>query len=291
MDEHDWLAERFTEHRNHLRAVAYRMLGSFSDADDAVQETWLRLSRSDTHDVANLGGWLTTVVARVSLNMLQSRKARREEPVGAYLPDEIRSGADGASPEHEAVLADSVGLALLVVLDTLTPAERLAFVLHDMFAMPFEEIAPIVERSPTATRKLASRARLRVQGADTTPDTDLTRQREIVEAFLAASRNGDLGALVAVLDPDVVIRADQTAARMGAKAETRGAAAVAGFFSGRAQAARLALVDGVSGAVWATNGRPRVVFGFTVTGGKISEISLRGDRALLRELDLVFLED
>jgi RNA polymerase sigma factor (sigma-70 family) len=289
MDEHDWLAERFEQHRNHLRAVAYRMLGSFSDADDAVQEAWLRLSRSDTSGVENLGGWLTTIVARVSLNMLQSRKARREQPVGTYLPDEI-PGADGASPEHEAVLADSVGLALLVVLDALTPAERLAFVLHDMFAMPFEEIAPIVERSPTATRKLASRARLRVQGADTSPDTDLTRQREIVEAFLAASRNGDLGALVAVLDPDVVLRADQTAARMGAEADARGAAVVAGFFSGRARGARLALVDGVTGAVWATNGRPRVVFGFTVTDGKIREISLRGDRALLRQLDLVFLE-
>ncbi len=291
MDEHDRLAERFTEHRNHLRAVAYRMLGSFSDADDAVQEAWLRFSRSGTSDVENLGGWLTTIVARVSLNMLQSRKARREEPVGAYLPDEIRSGSDGGGPEHEAVLADSVGLALLVVLDTLTPAERLAFVLHDMFAMPFEEIAPIVERSPAATRKLASRARLRVQGAATAPDTDLARQREIVEAFLAASRNGDLGALVAVLDPDVVLRADRTAARMGADAEARGVAAVAPFFSGRAQAARLALVNGVAGAVWAANGRPRVVFGFTITGGKISAISLRGDRDLLRRLDLVFLED
>jgi RNA polymerase sigma factor (sigma-70 family) len=290
MDEHDWLAERFEEHRNHLRAVAYRMLGSFSDADDAVQEAWLRLSRADTSDVENLGGWLTTIVARVSLNMLQSRKARREEPVGAHLTDEIRSGPGGASPEHEAVLADSVGLALLVVLDTLTPAERLAFVLHDMFAVPFEEIAPIVERSPAATRKLASRARLRVQGADTAPDTDLTRRREIVRAFLAASRNGDLGALVAVLDPDVVLRADQAAVRMGAEAEVRGVAAVAGFFSGRAQAARLALVDGVAGAVWATGGRPRVVFGFTITDGKISAISLDGDPALLRELDLVFLK-
>jgi RNA polymerase sigma-70 factor, ECF subfamily len=291
MDEHDWLAERFTEHRNHLRAVAYRMLGSFSDADDAVQEAWLRLSRADTSDVENLGGWLTTIVARVSLNMLQSRKARREEPVGAYPPDGVRAGADGASPEYEAVLADSVGLALLVVLDALTPPERLAFVLHDMFAMPFEEIAPIVERSPAATRKLASRARLRVQGTDTSPNTDPVRQREIVEAFLAASRNGDLGALVEALDPDVVLRGDAAVVRMGAEAEVHGVAAVAGFFSGRAQAARLAIVNGVAGAVWATNGRPRVVFGFTVTGGKISAISLRGDRDLLRQLDLVFLED
>ena len=192
MDSRDWLAERFEENRPHLRAVAYRMLGSLSDADDAVQEAWLRLSRSDTSGVENMAGWLTTIVARVSLNMLQSRKARREEPVSASLPEEAASGAAG--PEHEVVLADSVGLALLVVLDTLTPAERLAFVLHDMFAVPFEEIAPIVERSPVATRKLASRARLRVQGADTALDTDLTRQREIVGAFLAASRNGDLGA-------------------------------------------------------------------------------------------------
>ena len=291
MSEHDWLAERFEEHRNHLRAVAYRMLGSFSDADDAVQEAWLRLSRADNSDVENLGGWLTTIVARVSLNMLQSRKARREEPVGAHPTEEIRGDTDGASPEHEAVLADSVGLALLVVLDTLTPAERLAFVLHDMFAIPFEEIAPIVERSPAATRKLASRARLRVQGADTALDTDLTRQREIVGAFLAASHNGDLGALVAVLDPDVVLRADQTVVRMGAEAEVYGVAAVADFFSGRARAARLALVNGVPGLVWATGGRPRVVFGFTITSGKIAAISLHGDPALLREADLVFLKN
>jgi len=290
MDEHDWLAERFEENRAHLRAVAYRMLGSFSDADDAVQEAWLRLSRSDTSGVENLAGWLTTIVARVSLNMLQSRKARREEPVGASPPEGTGSGADG--PEHEAVLADSVGLALLVVLDTLTPAERLAFVLHDMFAVPFEEIAPIVERSPIATRKLASRARLRVQGAGTASGTDLTRQREIVEAFLAASRNGDLGALVTALDPDVVLRADQTVVRMGGgEAEVRGVAAVAGTFSGRAKAARLALVNGVPGAVWAVGGQPRVVFGFTITDGMISEISLRADPALLRELDLVLLEN
>jgi len=290
MDEHDWLAERFEENRTHLRAVAYRMLGSLSDADDAVQEAWLRLSRSDTSGVENLAGWLTTIVARVSLNMLQSRKARREQPVGASLPEQAGTGADG--PEHEAVLADSVGLALLVVLDTLTPAERLAFVLHDMFAVPFEEIAPIVERSPAATRKLASRARLRVQGADTAPDIDLTRQRQIVEAFLAASRNGDFDALLAALDPDVVLRSDQAVVRMGGgEAEVRGAAAVAGTFSGRAKAARLALVDGVAGAVWTHKGRPRVVFGFTITDGKISAISLRADPALLAEVDVVFPEN
>jgi RNA polymerase sigma factor (sigma-70 family) len=289
MDEHDWLAERFTEHRPHLRAVAYRMLGSLSDADDAVQEAWLRLSRSDASGVENMAGWLTTIVARVSLNMLQSRKARREDPVGASPPEETGSGADG--PEHEVVLADSVGLALLVVLDTLTPAERLAFVLHDMFAVPFEEIAPIVERSPATTRKLASRARVRVQGADTAPDIDLTRQRQIVEAFLAASRNGDFDALLAALDPDVVLRSDQAVVRMGGgEAEVRGAAAVAGTFSGRAKAARLALVDGVAGAVWTYKGRPRVVFGFTITDGKISAVSLRADPAQLADVDVVFLE-
>ena len=216
MDDHDWLAERFEAHRTHLRAVAYRILGSPADAEDAVQEAWLRLSRSESSQVENLGGWLTTVVARVSLNMLQSRKTRREDPAGSHLPEEIAASTDGAGPEHQAVLADSVGLALLVVLDTLTPAERLAFVLHDMFAMPFEEIAPIVERTPAAARQLASRARRRVQGADTTPDTDLTRRREVVRAFLAASRNGDLGALVAMLDPDVVVRADPATVRTGA---------------------------------------------------------------------------
>jgi RNA polymerase sigma factor (sigma-70 family) len=289
METHDWLAERFEEHRTHLRAVAYRILGSPADADDAVQEAWLRLARSDSSQVENLGGWLTTVVARVSLNMLQSRRTRREDPVGSHLPDEITGSADGAGPEHQAVLADSVGLALLVVLDTLTPAERLAFVLHDMFAMPFEEIAPIVERSPAATRQLASRARRRVQGADTTPDADLTRRREIVQAFLAASRNGDLGALVAALDPDVLLRADHAAVRMGAEAEVRGAAAVSAFFSGRARAARLVLINGVTGAVWMQGGRPRVVFSFTLDGGKITAIDLLGDPAVLSQLDLVTL--
>src|SRR5690242_18724863 len=220
MNEHDWLAERFEENRPHLRAVAYRMLGSASEADDAVQETWLRLSRSGTGGVENLGGWLTTIVARVSLNMLRTRTLRREEPMDPPVTAQPAADpASGTDPEHEAVLADSVGLALLVVLDTLTPAERLAFVLHDMFAVPFEEIAPIVERSPVATRKLASRARQRVQGADTAGDTDLARRREVVRAFLAAARNGDLGALVAVLDPDVVLRADQTLVRAGAEAE------------------------------------------------------------------------
>jgi RNA polymerase sigma-70 factor (ECF subfamily) len=289
MDKHDWLAERFEAHRTHLRAVAYRILGSPDDAEDAVQEAWLRLSRSDSSQVENLGGWLTTVVARVSLNMLQSRKTRREDPAGSQLPEEIAASTDGAGPEYQAVLADSVGLALLVVLDMLTPAERLAFVLHDMFAMPFEEIAPIVERTPAATRQLASRARRRVQGADTTPDTDLARRREVVQAFLAASRNGDLGALVAMLDPDVVLRADQSVVRIGAEAETRGAQAVAARFSGQARAAKLALIDGVAGLVWASGGRPRVVFSFTLTGGKITEIELLGDPAVLGQLDVVTL--
>jgi RNA polymerase sigma-70 factor (ECF subfamily) len=289
METHDWLAERFEEHRTHLRAVAYRILGSISDADDAVQEAWLRLARSDSSQVENLGGWLTTVVARVSLNMLQSRKTRREDPAGSHLPEEIAGSAERAGPEHQAVLADSVGLALLVVLDTLTPAERLAFVLHDMFAMPFEEIAPIVERSPAATRQLASRARRRVQGADTAPDADLTRRREVVQAFLAASRDGDLGALVAVLDPDVVVRADQAVVRTGAEPEVRGVDAVAAIFLGRAKAARLALINGVTGMVWAAGGRPRVVFNFTLTGGKIAAIDLVGDPGALKQLDLVTL--
>jgi len=286
MDTHDWLADRFTEHRTHLRAVAYRILGSASDADDAVQEAWLRLSRADTGDVANLGGWLTTVVARVSLNMLQSRKTRREDLAGTHPPEDLAGAADGSGPENQAVLADSVGLALLVVLDTLSPAERLAFVLHDMFAMPFEEIAPIVDRSPAATRKLASRARQRVQGADTAPDSDPTRQREVVQAFLAASRSGDLGALVSALDPDVVLRADAAVVRMGGEAEVRGAPAVAGTFSGRARAARLALVDGVPGAVWLAAGQPRVVFGFTLGGGKITGIDMIADPAALARLDI-----
>ena len=289
METHDWLAERFEEHRTHLRAVAYRILGSISDADDAVQEAWLRLARSDSSQVENLGGWLTTVVARVSLNMLQSRKTRREDPAGSHLPEEIAGSADKAGPEHQAVLADSVGLALLVVLDTLTPAERLAFVLHDMFAMPFEEIAPIVERSPAATRQLASRARRRVQGADTAPDADLTRRREVVRAFLAASRDGDLRALVAVLDPDVVVRADQAVVRTGAEPEVRGVDAVAAIFLGRAKAARLALINGVTGMVWAAGGRPRVVFNFTLSSGKITAIDLVGDPGTLEQLDVVTL--
>ena len=208
MDEREFLAEQFEEHRSRLRGVAYRMLGSLSEADDAVQEAWLRLSRTDSDEIENMGGWLTTVVARVSLNMLRSRTARREEPLAARLPDPLVDRADGIDPEHEALLADSVGLALLVVLETLSPPERLAFVLHDIFAVPFDEIAPIVDRSPEAARQLASRARRRVRAERTVPDADLETQREVIDAFLAAAREGDFDRLVAVLDPDVVLRQD-----------------------------------------------------------------------------------
>jgi RNA polymerase sigma factor (sigma-70 family) len=295
VDEHKWLAQRFEEHRTHLRAVAYRMLGSPSEADDAVQEAWLRLSRSDTIGIENLGGWLTTVVGRVCLDMLRSHSSRREEPLGqppsAHLPEPIMGRADGTDPEREALLADSVGLALLVVLETLTPAERVAFVLHDMFAVPFDEIAPIVGRSPNAAKMLASRARSRVQQAAPSPDADLTRQREVVEAFLAASREGDFEALLAVLDPDVVLRADRAAVQIGASREVRGAPAVADTFSGRARFARPALVNGAVGAVWAPGGRPRVVFGFTITRGKIVEIDILADPERLRWLDLAVLDD
>src|SRR3712207_253283 len=291
MDEHDdWLAQRFEENRTHLRAVAYRMLSSISEADDALQGAWLRLGRSDTSSIENLGGWLTTVVARVCLDMLRSRSSRREGPLGVHAPEPIVSRQDGVDPEHEALLADSVGLALLLVLETLSPAERLAFVLHDMFGVPFEEISPIVGRSPTAAKMLASRARRRVQGAAPSPDADLTRQREVVSAFLAASRDGDFDALLAVLDPDVVLRADRAAAQIGASREVRGAPAVAGTFSGRARLARPALVNGAAGAVWAPGGRPRIVFGFTVRGGKIVEIDILADPARLSRLDLALLD-
>ena len=278
MDERDWLAERFEENRPHLRAVAYRMLGSSAEADDAVQETWLRLSRAGVGGVENLGGWLTTIVARVSLNMLRSRTLRREEPMDPPATGQPVAPPNGTDPEHEAVLADSVGLALLVVLDTLTPAERLAFVLHDMFAVPFEEIAPIVERSPVATRQLASRARRRVQEAGPgDPPGEISRRREVVAAFLAASREGDFDALLTMLDPDIVLRADTAAAQMGADAEAIGPRAVAGIFSGRAKALRPALIDGAPGAVWTYRGETRVVFAFTFTGGTITAIEQIAD--------------
>ncbi len=290
MDERDWLAERFEENRTQLRAVAYRMLGSRSEADDAVQEAWLRLSRSDTRGVENLGGWLTTVVSRVCLDMLRSRKARPEESFGARVSEPMVSREGGSDPEHEALLIDSVGLALLVVLETLSPAERVAFVLHDMFDLPFDEIAPIVGRSPTAARQLASRARRRVRGARAAPAADPTRQGEVVGAFLAASREGDFDALLGLLDPDVVLRADRAAMQIGAAGELRGAAAVAGTFSGRARFAQPALVNGAPGLVWAPGGRPRVLFGFTIARGKIVAIELVADPERLRGLDLVILE-
>jgi RNA polymerase sigma factor (sigma-70 family) len=292
MSEHDWLAERFEENRPHLRAVAYRMLGSSAEADDAVQETWLRLSRAGADEVENLSGWLTTIVARVSLNMLRSRTLRREEPMdlpGAGQP--VAPPPNGTDPEHEAVLADSVGLALLVVLDTLTPAERLAFVLHDMFAVPFEEIAPIVERSPVATRQLASRARRRVQAAGPgDPAGEISRRREVVAAFLAASREGDFDALLTMLDPDIVLRADQAAAQMGADAEAIGPRAVAGIFSGRAKALRPALIDGAPGAVWTYRGETRVVFAFTFTGGTITAIEQIADPERIARFEVTLLK-
>jgi RNA polymerase sigma factor (sigma-70 family) len=290
VDEHDWLAERFEAERPHLRAVAYRMLGSLSEADDAVQESWLHLSRSDTRGVENLGGWLTTVVARVCLDLLRSRKARREEPLEADAPEPIASREDGIDPEHEALLVESVGLALLVVLNTLNPAERLAFVLHDLFAVPFDEIAPIVGRSPTAARQLASRARRRVRGAATMNDTDLTRQRAVVNAFLAASRAGDFDALLAALDPDVVFRADGAAVAAGAPGEVRGASAVAKQFSGRARGAQPALVNGAVGLLVARRGRLFLVLALTITGGKIVAIDVVADPARLRQLDLAVLD-
>jgi RNA polymerase sigma factor (sigma-70 family) len=294
MNEREWLAERFEANRTHLRAVAYRMLGSVSEADDAVQESWLRLSRSDTDDVDNLRAWLTTVVARVSLDMLRSRKARREEALGPHVPEPIVSREDGLDPEQEALLADSVGLALQVVLETLAPPERLAFVLHDMFAVPFDEIAPIVNRSPAAARQLASRARRRVQGARAVPDVDIAGQREVVDAFLAAARDGNFDALVAVLDPDVVLRADRGALPPGASREVRGAPGVARQAVGFAHLnrfARPALVNGAAGFVVAPGGRPFAVIGFTVAEGRIAEIDILADPARLRELDLAVLDD
>jgi RNA polymerase sigma factor (sigma-70 family) len=289
MNEREYLGEQFEEHRTHLRAVAYRMLGSLSEVDDAVQEAWLRLSRADATGIDNLGGWLTTVVARVCLDMLRSRQSRREEPFTPAAPEPAATGTRGRSPEQEALLADSVGLALLVVLDRLTPAERLAFVLHDMFAVPFEEIAPIVGRSAEAARQLASRARRRVRGGGA-PDPDLVRQREVVEAFIAALRAGDFQGLLAVLDPDLVVRADMAA---GAPTEIRGAAvwakgAVA--YGHMARLTRPALVDGAIGVVVAPQGRLVRALRFTITNGKITEIEVIGDPARLGELDVSIVD-
>ncbi|TDE12648.1 sigma-70 family RNA polymerase sigma factor [Jiangella asiatica] len=295
MNNDDWLARRFEENRPHLRAVAYRMLGSASEADDAVQESWFRLSRTDTSDVQNLRGWLTTVVSRVSLDMLRSRTSRREEPLDT---DSVEPAAGGPDPEREAILADSVGPALLVVLDSLAPAERLAFVLHDMFAVPFDEIAAILGRSPAATRQLASRARRRVQGAEV-PNADAARQRQIVDAFLAASRNGEFEALLSLLDPDVVLTADEAAIETASKAPTgpwlapvvRGAGAVAEMFSGRARAAQAAIIDGVPGMAWAPGGRTRAVLKLTFTAdGAISAIEILRDPETVAGLEVTLLD-
>jgi RNA polymerase sigma factor (sigma-70 family) len=290
MDEREWLAERFEEHRTRLRAVAYRMLGSVSEADDAVQEAWLRLGRTDAGKVDNLGAWLTTVVARVSLNMLRSRRSRREQPLGVHMPEPIIDRADGMNPEHEALIADSVGLALLVVLETLSPPERIAFVLHDMFAVPFDEIGVIVDRSPEAARQLASRARRRVKGENPLPDADLETQRKVVDAFLAAAREGDFEALLEVLDPDVVLRRD--VAPLGGAGEVRGARAVAGQALAYSQLGVLmkpALVNGAVGAVGIVDGEPFAVGAFTVRGGKIVEMDILADPERLRALDLTVL--
>jgi len=293
MDE--W-AHRFEANRSRLRAMAQRMLGSRAEADDAVQEAWLRLSRVDAREVENFAGWLTTVVARVCLDVLRARKTRGEQP----LEDAPEPALDcNEGPEQEAELADGVGIALLVVLETLAPAERVAFVLHDMFDLPFEEIAPIVGRSPIAARQLASRARRRVQGASMTPEADRARQRELVSAFLAASRGGDLVALLEVLDPDVALRADAaavqaSASRPGAPAlapVVHGAAAVADTFKGRAKAARLALIDGAVGAVFAPGGEPRVAFEFAIEDGRIVEMGLVADPLRLRQIELAMLDE
>jgi RNA polymerase sigma factor (sigma-70 family) len=290
MTEQEVLADRFEAHRANLKAVAYRMLGSLSEADDAVQEAWLRLSRSDADAIDNLGGWLTTVVGRVCLDMLRSRRSRGEQSLDdVHVPDPVVSPPDGIDPEREALVEDSVGLALLVVLDTLAPEERLAFVLHDMFAVPFDEIAPMVGRNPTAARQLASRARRRVHGA-ATPDTDLARQREVVDAFLSAARGGDFDALVALLDPDVVLRADTGVAGR----PLRGAAAVAGralSFQRVSFASRPVLVNGFPGLLTAPDGRPMAVMSFTIANGKVVAIDLLADPERLRRLDLPMLDD
>ena len=293
MDEGGWLTERFEEHRTRLRAVAYRMLGSVSEADDAVQEAWLRLNRADTSGVENLPAWLTTVVARVCLNMLRTRASHREESLDARLPEPVAGDEDGADPEQEALLADSVGLALLVVLDTLAPAERLAFVLHDMFAVPFDEIAPMIERSPAAARQLASRARRRVRGGTAVAEADLTRQRRVVDAFLAAARGGDFEALVAVLDPDVVLRADKAVGPTRAPIVLRGVRNVAKgarLASARTPYTQPALINGAVGLVMAPRGRLFLVLSFTITDDRITEIDVIAEPDRLRRLDLAVLD-
>jgi RNA polymerase sigma-70 factor (ECF subfamily) len=290
MSDRNWLAEQFEEHRPHLRRVAYRMLGTIDDSDDAVQEAWLRLSRSDDSAIENLGGWLTTVVGRVCLDMLRTRRSRREDYIGSWLPEPVVTVGDQSDPEHESLLADSVGLALLVVLETLAPAERLAFVLHDMFGLPFEEIAPIVDRSPAATRQLASRARRRVRGANPESNGDLAEQRVVVDAFLAAAREGDFESLIAVLDPDVVFRMDLGPDSPRARPKVEGAEAVARQILARgvpfAPLARPAIVNGTAGAIVGLRGRPFAVAGFTVSNGRITEIDIIADPEKLPHLVL-----
>src|SRR5215207_6461428 len=290
MHDTDWLAQRFEEHRTRLTTVARRMLGSASEADDAVQEAWLRLSRSDAEQIENLGSWLTTVLSRVCLNILQARRSRPEVPLGPDVPEPTAGHTTGSDPEHEALLAESIGLALLIVLDTLPPAERVAFVLHDMFGVPFEEIAPIVGRNAPAARQLASRARRRVRREDASGEANRLRQAKLVDAFLAAARNAEFDRLLTLLDPDVILTADQTSAQLGAAQEIHGAAAVAEF-SRRARGATPALLNGAAAAVWIVGGQPRVIYSFTVSGGKIIAIDLIADPARLRVLDLVIVND
>lgn len=292
MDERTWLAERFEKERGHLRAVAYRMLGSINEADDAIQEAWLRLSRSDEGSIENLGGWLTTVVARVCLDMLRSRQSRREEPIDEQVSGPIASSGSGRDPEQEVLLADSVGLALLVVLGRLAPAERVAFVLHDMFGVPFEEIALIVGRTPGAARQMASRARRRVRGTSAVPASNLTEQREVASAFLSALRAGDIESLIALLDPDVVVHLDEAATRPGAPREIRGArnwASGAVAFARMVKFTQPALVNGSVGLLWAPRGRLMRVLTFTLKRGKIAEVEIIADPVHLRELDLAML--
>jgi RNA polymerase sigma factor (sigma-70 family) len=289
MTDRDWLTEQFEANRGHLRSVAYRMLGSQAEADDAVQEAWLRLNRADTTEVQNLAGWLTTVVARVSLDMLRTRKTRREAAIDALPAPVVERAAETAGPEHQAELADAVGPALQVVLEMLTPAERLAFVLHDLFGVPFDEIAVILDRSPDSARQLASRARRRVRGASPTEEADRERQREVVSAFLRASRGGDFEALLKVLDPDVVVRADATSVKMGSEPEVRGATAVLNTFLGRAVGAQPAIINGVPGAAWAPGGKLRALICFTVADGKVVAIDLVADTERFDQLDIELL--
>lgn len=291
MDKNQLLVQQFETSRAHLRAVALRMLGSPAEAEDAVQEAWLRLSRSDTNEVENMGGWLTTIVARVCLDVLRARTARREESLDAHMPDAFATSTDETDPEQEALLADSVGLALLVVLDTLSPVERLAFVLHDIFAVPFDEIAPIVERSPEAARKLASRARRRVRGAATVTNADLARQRTVVDAFLAASREGNFETLLQLLDPDLILRADEVAVALGGSPNVRGATAVAKHFSGRAQRAQPALINGAVGFVIHRDGQLLLAVRLTIGNGKIATMDVIADPTHLRDFNVVVLDN